>query len=76
MAVYAIRTLPRTIEIGLTDPGEAAVSDTIKGADMIVKQLKANDEIDLDVDALGRALDSVESFATPTTTFAPPSAMP
>ncbi len=43
LLVYGIRNFKRTVEVGMTDPGTAADSDTITAARMIVDQLRAGE---------------------------------
>ena len=61
LAVYGVRNFKRTIEVGMTDPGPAPDSDTIKGARMIVDQMKGSDRVEVSPAALDEALDRFES---------------
>ncbi len=57
LAVYAVRNFKRTIEVGMTDPGPAPDSDTIKGARMIVDQMKDSDRVEVSSATLDEAFD-------------------
>jgi hypothetical protein len=67
LAVYAVRNFKRTIEVGMTNPGLPPDSDTIKGARMIVDELKKSEQVEVSSSTLDKALDS---FAK-TTAYAP-----
>jgi CBS domain-containing protein len=82
LAVYAIRVLPRMLEIGLTKPPSPKPSDTMKGARMIVKQLKENAEVGVDPrildETVRKAAEREEESPAPAPAVfaeAPPSAM-
>ncbi|HEX5928400.1 MAG TPA: hypothetical protein VFY48_03315 [Solirubrobacterales bacterium] len=63
LAVYGVRNFKRTIKVGTTEPAPAPDSDTIKGARLIVQQMKKSDRVQVSSATLDEAFDHFASTA-------------
>jgi len=86
LLLYAVTNLPRTIRVGITEPPPAEDSDAIKGAKMIVEQMKKGSRVQVADTALDESLrefteaaaeaSAEESAEVPPPPPPPPAAMP